>query len=302
MSGTEEHPVGDAAFGLSYAHISRKERSHKPEHVATVWQDGRLLQVRDGEAQAQTGGGIRGEVQGFSGASRRRLMYLLASVDRTRVEVPLFVTLTYPGEDWERFGGRKEEVKRHLDVLRHWLFYHHPGAIVIWRLEFQKRGAPHFHLLVFGVGFIDCHYLAYEWHKAVGSGQATHLLSGTQVCACKSWVHATSYVSKYLAKKESFADSDVPIHSLPGRIWGIWGRKFLPREAVEYALTDEQLFQLRRIMRGYCRSAGYRLKPLPSFSTFIGSSAGHRALAWVGADLLSDFVDPESSEEPDRSL
>ena len=144
-----------AGLGLSNAHISRKPGRKPGPHMARVWENGRLLQVRSPEPQAGRAG-VRGGVEGFSPASRRRLLYLLASIDRSKVAVPIFVTLTYPGEEWERFGGRKEEVKRHLDTFHHWLSYHYPAAVVIWRLEFQKRGAPHFHLLVFGVEFIDC--------------------------------------------------------------------------------------------------------------------------------------------------
>ena len=267
--------------------------------MAGVWENGQLFQVRSLEAAEVEHRGIRGEITGFSRASRLRLMYLLASVDRTKVSVPIFMTLTYPGEDWERFGGRKEEVKRHLDTFHHWLAYHYPSAPAIWRLEFQERGAPHFHLLVFGVDFIDCYRTAYEWYKVVGSEQVTHFEAGTQVKGCRSWAQATAYVAKYMAKLETFAGSEVPIHSRPGRMWGVWGREFLPRELVGYALTESQFFRLRRIMRGCCKSKGYRLKPTDSFSTFIGSSTGHRALAWVGAsetDRMKDGRLPTGNE------
>jgi hypothetical protein len=301
VSGQEEPAAGEAGLGLSKAHISRKQREGVT-HVAGVWENGRLLRVGSVEPQVVENRGIRGEVVGFSAASRRRLLYLVASINRSDVGVPLFVTLTYPGEEWERFGGRKEDVKRHLDTLHHWLSYHYPSAVVIWRQEFQKRGAPHFHLLVFGVEFIDCYLVAFEWYRVVGSGQESHLAAGTQVKGCKSWEQATAYVAKYMAKLETFAGSDVPIHSRPGRIWGVWNREALPRELVGYGLTDHQFFRLRRLIRGYCKSRGYALKPRESFAAFLGSAAGHRALAWVGAKKADRIASGASSAEVEPGL
>jgi hypothetical protein len=292
--------AGAAGLGLSNAHIARKKKEERPRYLAQVWDGGCLLQVRDTETQSPPGGGVRGEVQGFSAASRRRLMYYLDSLDRRKLSVPLFVTLTYPGADWERFGGRKEEVKRHLDAFNHWLAYHYPQSSAIWRLEFQKRGAPHLHLLVFGVEFIDCYILAREWFRVVGSGQASHLLAGTQVKACESWGEATAYVAKYMAKLESFEDSGVPIHSRPGRVWGVWRRPLLPREPVIYGLDRKEYVALRRIMRGLCKSKGYRLRAQGSFSAFLSSEAGHRALAFVGAEVrLTEEQSRWRSESPE---
>ena len=299
MSGPDA-PAG-SALGLSKAHIRRNQEAG-PEHLASVWENGELLQVRTPGGRGPVGGGMRGEVDGFSQASRRRLLYLLASLDRKKMPKPLFMTLTYPGQEWERYGGTKEEVKRHLNTFHHWLRYHYPQAAVIWRQEFQKRGAPHFHLLVFGVDFIDRQLVAEEWYRIVGSNQPSHLAAGTQVVACRSWKQATMYVAKYMAKPQSLAETEVPIHLRPGRVWGIWGREQLVREAVEYRLTDQEFFELRRIARGVAKSKGYQLKARSSFSSFMGSSAGHRALGWVGAEVLTQFEDDGASADPDAGL
>jgi hypothetical protein len=296
-----EEPAGAPALGLSEAHIPRNPKANGPEHMATVWRNAELLQVRS-KGEPPEGGGVRGEVDGFSPASRRRLLYRVASLDRDAVPKPIFMTLTYPGEEWERFGGTKEQVKKHLDTFHHWLSYHYPTASVIWRLEFQKRGAPHYHLLVFGVPYIDCRLVAEEWYRVVGSGQESHLAAGTQVVACKSWKQATMYVAKYMAKPQSLSESGVPIHSRPGRVWGIWNRGGLVREAVDYELSPEEFFQFRRIVRGHAKSRGYDLRARASFSSFIGSAAGHRALAWVGASVLTRFEDGASSVKTDAGL
>jgi hypothetical protein len=43
------------------------------------------------------------------------------------------------------------------------------GCSAIWKLEPQKRGAPHFHLLVWGIAFLHYQRLARRWFEIVGS-------------------------------------------------------------------------------------------------------------------------------------
>ena len=56
------------------------------------------------------------------------------------------VTLTCPG-DWESVAPDGASVKRHMVVWRK-RFQREWGepARYIWKLEFQRRGAPHIHL------------------------------------------------------------------------------------------------------------------------------------------------------------
>lgn len=136
---------------LSGAHISGNGSRNELVRAIT-YQKRELFRSRTRAALAVRAGVPRAKIGGFSRQSRRRLLYLLASIDQQASGLPLFVTLTHPGKDWE---GYAEEMKRHLDNFHRWLSYRHPEASAFWRLEMQKRGAPHFHLLV-GVGFLDC--------------------------------------------------------------------------------------------------------------------------------------------------
>ncbi|MFA7346054.1 MAG: hypothetical protein WC003_17280 [Terrimicrobiaceae bacterium] len=54
------------------------------------------------------------------------------------------ITLTYPAE----FPTNGREVKRNFNFFRKRLLRRFPGIRGVWFLEFQKRGAPHFHILV----------------------------------------------------------------------------------------------------------------------------------------------------------
>jgi hypothetical protein len=64
------------------------------------------------------GGGIRGRVRGFSGASRRNLLMRLASINRSAFRAfkgrIIFVTLTYPHE----YPEDPNFCKGHLKALR----------------------------------------------------------------------------------------------------------------------------------------------------------------------------------------
>src|SRR5205823_1017705 len=127
---------------------------------------------------------VRGQINGFSFAARRRLLRLCAEVDRRECRLlPLFVTLTYPSV----WPADPADWKRQLDRFFHRLKRGWPDAAAIWRLEFQRRGAPHFHLLVFGLEFLPATWVAAAWYEIVGSGDLKHLQAGTQVVRVKSW-------------------------------------------------------------------------------------------------------------------
>lgn len=86
----------------------------------------------------------------WSRKSRSRMTRRLAELDygpllRMGLRLPM-TTLTYPG-DWLAVAPTGKAVKRHLEIFRRrferaWGF----AYVGIWKLEFQRRGAPHLHL------------------------------------------------------------------------------------------------------------------------------------------------------------
>ena len=61
---------------------------------------------------------------------------------------PAMVTLTYPGK-WEDVAPNGPTVKKHLEAFytryeRAW----GENIVCVWKLEFQRRGAPHIHILM----------------------------------------------------------------------------------------------------------------------------------------------------------
>jgi len=222
------------------------------------------------------GGGIRGTVRGFSRQSRKRLIDLIHQVDRSRTGVPLFVTLTYPREwpsDWREYKG-------HLHTWLKRLERRYPGASVIWRLEYQKRGAPHYHVLVFGVPYLPHKWVSRTWFEVVGSGDDRHLAAGTEVAKVRTWRGASFYCAKYLGKLCEFGTVDT------GRMWGVRGT--LPIELETFALTWHQWHRARRVLRRWLkRKVGLRAwwcsQRGAGITAYLPEGEWARVHAWVVA-------------------
>jgi hypothetical protein len=174
------------------------------------------------------GGGVREKVRGFSRASRKNLLRRLASINRGAFRASrrriIFVTLTYPHE----CPQDPELCKGHLKALRKRLQREFGTFVAFWRLGIQRRGAWHFHLLLFvgpSFGLIRGlrRFISTAWYEVTGKVSEGHLRAGTRVEAAKRWRQATSYVERYLAKPEEF-----PEGVQTGRIWGVWNEELLP--------------------------------------------------------------------------
>lgn len=237
--------------GLSSAHISpgiNPPSDHREEGAAYLYLGGSLVTVRKPCIKtAQVGGGIRG-LASFSRASRVRLMRKLAMIKRH--DLPLFVTLTYPGE----YSHDPKVWKNDLDKISKRLFRKFPSAGFIWKLEPQKRGAPHYHLLLWGIGYNEAiKWFSRAWFEVVRSGDSRHLAAGTRVERIKSIKGVFAYASKYLAKEiipDNANDDTIKEVWLAGvgRYWGIRG--LIPwAELVKVELGYQDAVNLFRVLR-----------------------------------------------------
>lgn len=214
---------------------------------------GSLVQIKTG-LNGPASSGVRGLVTGFSSASRRRLLRLIASLERSNR--PVFITMTYP----DVFPPEQGKWKRDLDVFGKRLVRKFPLAGALWRIEFKERRtgankgrvAPHFHLLVYGGSFRGLlEWVSDAWWKVVGSGDKDHLAVGTRVERVWSWGGIMRYVGKYIAKVDPYpADWQ-------GKAWGVIGRKRLPW-AVEViiSLTSDESIKLVRLGRKMIKANG----------------------------------------------
>lgn len=185
-------------------------------HICTLSIFPNMVKVSDGMGSANHEPVTRGVVSGFSRAARKRMLQLLNKLEFERIA---FVTLTYPAE-FPQDGG---EYKKHLRRFRARMERKYPKIRVLWRLEFQKRGAPHFHLLLFDAPFLCKYCLSYDWYKSVGSGDRRHLRRGTNIKGVASRGEngkIISYVAKYAAKP--LDPEVVSDERWTGRYYGRW--------------------------------------------------------------------------------
>lgn len=302
--GAEAHTASagdDAQTGLSIGHIrplsfnsvslSRNDggyvwlgpgrSEYYPDSLVTLdcrpgevqWTpDGSLIKVRQPpgyrvKSSLKAKPSLRGSVSGFSPKSRCRLLQTLART--VRAMLPVFVTLTYPGE-WPR---DPKVWKADLAKFRRRLLRRFPLIGAIWKLEPQKRAAPHYHMLVWMPGlspFEVCTLLRAwvpsAWYECVASGDKRHLRAGTRVEEIRSFRGLMFYASKYLGKPVE-VESDA--WGRPGRFWGVIGRTNVPwAQSLSVWLDKGQWSALFRWLRRFRRLKG---RDLPSLWAVVES-------------------------------
>ena len=152
----------------------------------------------------------------FTEESRRRLAFVAAN---SSIDFFMMVTVTYP----EHFPSDGVTVKRHLYRLLKWQQRAYGPHNYLWFIEFQARGAPHFHILVdriFGPAEIleRRAELARKWYEIVGSGDERHLAAGTRFERLRSPEGGRRYAVKYAMKMRQKAVP--PDYRSVGRFYG----------------------------------------------------------------------------------
>ena len=272
-----------------------KQEAKKPqEFTVEIPTNGGVVQLRGFRANPDLPmPAKRGKVSRFSRASRRRFMTTLNSLDRLALPcMPIFVTLTYPAV----FSDDPRQWKLHLEEMRRRLLRKYPDAIGFWKLEPQKRGAPHFHLLILCVPLIDKEWVSAEWYDVVGSGDEKHLAAGTNVERVRSWNGVNHYASKYLGKVPEGVNWPENV----GRWWGVIGRKKL-KEFIRIhrqGLAHAQFKIMKRAMVKMLAKKGVKVRPSDTIglSAFVDASVGERLLR----PLM--LTEEEQKEELERSL
>lgn len=221
-------------LGLSNSHIATPP-------TLTVAFDGRLFVLRNPSADGKTiPPGERGDIVEFSAQSRKRLMQLFASIDESAVRsTSVFLTLTYH-LDWPSTpDGCRQQLQAFLKAFQRKF----PQTAQIWRLEFQQRGAPHYHILAVGLPFVDKDWITSTWGRIAHGTSIYHGLMATNVVQIDNWYHACAYVSKEVAKvrQQSWGEK-------VGRYWGVEGRKYLPIHLDEIPLTPSQFSRLKDLV------------------------------------------------------
>jgi hypothetical protein len=113
-------------------------------------------------------------------------------------------------------------------------------------MEPQKRGVPHFHVIVYGTRWLPVRWLTEAWHECTDETSDAHRKSGVDA----EWVRGgqdgklMAYLSKYMSKEmDGWPDVAGEAWNHPGRFWGVlsrsclpvapWGGWFVPMDAYE---------------------------------------------------------------------
>jgi hypothetical protein len=179
-----------------------------------VWKD--MMSVSLPGDKEASGGGKRGDIQVFSKDARYRLFRLLHQLEFRRVT---FITLTYPA-DFPTIGKIH---KAHLKEFRRRFEIEYGKIRAVWRLEFQERGAPHYHIMFLDCPFIPVAWLCKMWHAVIRSDDDAHLKNGVDlklITENSQQRLIACYVGKYISKIDERTIKDDG--NKQGRYWGRW--------------------------------------------------------------------------------
>lgn len=231
------------------------------------------------------GGGARGVVQGFSVESRRRFRLRLMEVDWSAVDTA-WVTLTYHdqwGESWQSWKRDLRAFQKRLDRSEFRCVFD------TWRLEFQRRGAPHFHLICAWLsGFVPDFvrfraWVRRAWAEVIGACEdLAHLRWGTKVVQVTrgSSGDGLGQLMGYICKDQMKVDQAVvkDRHVETGRVWGIRGRPPV-REVRDIEVDEVGLEEICRRLNVMGRGKSWYLESLStSYSGFVVLGDGERLL------------------------
>lgn len=245
----------DAARDRYLAHRRRRIDSQVAEDRALYRSSMALLTDREVESiRGREPRRIKttGRITGWSRRSRARMNLELRRLDfRPLFDAglePAMITLTMPGQ-WEQLAPTPAAFK--LIVNRFMTAYQHSwGARLagVWKMEFQRRGAPHLHILMtppegiaagmYPFEFRD--WLSHAWARAVGAEgdeRLRHERAGTGVDYVGDAYRDPQRIAVYFGKHGFFEAKDYQ-NEMPrlwldaiaageqgARFWGVWGLK-----------------------------------------------------------------------------
>lgn len=180
--------------------------------------------------------------RGLAGPSKKSLTRLRRQIENAVVNYRLLTTLTYPAT-WPTMRQSKQHLKYWAQDVIRWQW----TTSCCWVLEFQARGAPHYHLLMDGA-FVPYADIAASWHKST-KGLAS-VDAGTSIQRIRKR-RSSSYLCKYLSKTQTKIAS-APEGTWVGRTWGVYGdRSLRTMVAAKYQLPASQLRTVIDTMSSY---------------------------------------------------
>jgi hypothetical protein len=277
--------VAPGCVAIGQVDLARRELTLEREQDAARKTADQVAQYRAEYVDDRAEGDPRAPITGWSRRSRSRLFRATGEIDYEPMivlkEAPVMTTLTY-ADDWLAVCPTGKFTKKHVDIF--WKRFARAWGVAfcgLWKLEFQRRGAPHYHLWhprPIGLAGEVRRLTAVRYRPAVGDGlpydewvrvvwadtvrhpdpsdRAKHEIHGAVVSEVEEGhVNTPMKLAGYFAKHGAFMAKDyqnkVPREwrapgKGPGRFWGYKGLERVTR-AVDVSPTDAQ--RMARILR-----------------------------------------------------
>jgi len=243
-------PITEAEVEARRLLAYQKPLGSKKPPLVTFKLQGALLKVKYPGSPPQHVTKKRGRVVGFSQASRKRMLEKVATLTPPRGCV--FLSLTYPG-DFPSPREAKNHFRAFLERVRR--KFAESAVSAIWRMELQKREAPHFHIMFFNMPFWEKEKVQEAWGEIIGFDRPF-----TRIEWIKSRRGVMRYISKYCAKAQAPTENDESEEGIggfnhpaylhdTGRVWGVFNAENLPFADVYIASVPLRTMNYQRIRK-----------------------------------------------------
>lgn len=202
---------------LVYRHIE----SQKIVNTTKIYRSDVIHERKLEQPRSRVGGGIRGKSTPYSRQSRARLAFYIRNV----APLAFFLTLTYA----KTFPVEAETIRDHQQRVCRWL--RESGISYVWVLEYQKRGAPHFHLLLDKEP--DRQELTRFWCGLAGIRKAKHRRRCVYLEPIHTWEGTVAYLSRYKATQRRVPDNIV------GNLGNWWGHTRALKAEPIHVVSDQ---------------------------------------------------------------
>lgn len=211
----------------------------------------------------------RKPINAWSAKSRSNMVSRFLTLDYSPIfndknRIPALITLTYPS-DWESVVPDGTTFKRHVKaLLKRYEVAFDEKLRGLWKMEFQRRGAPHLHVMTSIASDVPHlrSWLSKNWADIVNhpdpSERTKHEGAGTRIDEWHDFKTFQAYlIAVYFSKHSSPSGFSVKNYQnrVPelwaqagnvGRFWGYWG---LSPAVAKVQVSEEDALFVKRTLR-----------------------------------------------------
>ena len=256
---------------------------------AIVSKQDTIIKREDGHLFSRKGGSeSASQIPLFEDDPRRDKIRIYSNKSRNRLALKLRNAV---GLDWQLLltyritPTSSYEYKKHVAALRLRLLRKYPSIHGVWVVEFQKRGTPHFHILV--TEEVDSQWLMKAWQEII-CDPITTMANCQKV---RNPQKMATYLVKQISKKIPECYSDI------GRFWAEFGVKNKKTKVEVVNLTRQLFFDfvrfIRRAYKACRRNKGLNMKiPGGGHTGFVAWDTGPAARQYLQNMGLPAAFDP----------